>query len=118
MAGIFGKIFVGIYVEIKRSDGRIHQAMVTSLHDDNDSVTVEWIENGDTKGKEIDLESIFALNPDVAPDEEIPQSPEAPLPPSSITKTSKVPKVCSSPLAGNSPLLCRRVIFIDYCVVY
>uniref|UniRef100_A0A3Q1F9H5 Kinesin-like protein KIF2A-like N-terminal domain-containing protein n=1 Tax=Acanthochromis polyacanthus TaxID=80966 RepID=A0A3Q1F9H5_9TELE len=69
--------------------------MVTSLHEDNESVTVEWIENGDTKGKEIDLESVFALNPDVAPDEEIPQSPEAPLPPSSVAKTSKAPKVCS-----------------------
>lgn len=33
--------------------GRIHQAMVTSLNDDNESVTVEWIENGDTKGKEV-----------------------------------------------------------------
>uniref|UniRef100_A0A4W6C1Z6 Kinesin-like protein n=1 Tax=Lates calcarifer TaxID=8187 RepID=A0A4W6C1Z6_LATCA len=97
MAGIFGKIFVGIYVEIKRSDGRIHQAMVTSLHEDNESVTVEWIENGDTKGKEIDLESIFALNPDVAPDDEIPQSPEAPLPPSNVAKTSKVPKVSAEP---------------------
>ncbi|XP_069557758.1 kinesin-like protein KIF2A [Brachyistius frenatus] len=106
MAGIFGKIFVGIYVEIKRSDGRIHQAMVTSLHEDNDSVTVEWIENGDTKGKEIDLESVFALNPDVAPDEEIPQSPEAPLPPSSVAKTSKVPKtrrITAIPKAENAP---------------
>uniref|UniRef100_A0A3P9PXS7 Kinesin-like protein n=1 Tax=Poecilia reticulata TaxID=8081 RepID=A0A3P9PXS7_POERE len=109
MAGIFGKIFVGIYVEIKRSDGRIHQAMVTSLHEDNESVTVEWIENGDTKGKEIDLESIFALNPDIVPDEEIPQSPEAPLPPSSITKASKVPKVCS--LLNNRPL--NEMKFID-----
>uniref|UniRef100_A0A3Q2P231 Kinesin-like protein n=1 Tax=Fundulus heteroclitus TaxID=8078 RepID=A0A3Q2P231_FUNHE len=114
MAGVFGKIFVGIYVEIKRSDGRIHQAMVTSLHEDNESVTVEWIENGDTKGKEIDLESIFALNPDVAPDEEIPQSPEAPLPPSSTTKTSKVPKVCSSTPAATSPLLYRHVLFINH----
>uniref|UniRef100_A0A8D0AL15 Kinesin-like protein n=1 Tax=Sander lucioperca TaxID=283035 RepID=A0A8D0AL15_SANLU len=102
MAGVFGKIFVGIYVEIKRSDGRIHQAMVTSLHEDNDSVTVEWIENGDTKGKEIDLESVFALNPDVVPDEEIPQSPEAPLPPSNAAKTSKLPKV-SIPKAENPP---------------
>lgn len=33
--------------------GRIHQAMVTSLNEDNESVTVEWIENGDTKGKEV-----------------------------------------------------------------
>ncbi|KAM7368642.1 hypothetical protein PAMP_012959 [Pampus punctatissimus] len=103
MAGIFGKIFVGIYVEIKRSDGRIHQAMVTSLHEDNDSVTVEWIENGDTKGKEIDLESIFALNPDVAPDEEIPQSPEAPLPPSNVAKTSKTRKTTAIPKPDNAP---------------
>ncbi|KAK1884103.1 Kinesin-like protein KIF2A [Dissostichus eleginoides] len=106
MAGIFVKIFVGIYVEIKRSDGRIHQAMVTSLHEDNDSVTVEWIENGDTKGKEIDLESVFALNPDVVPDEEIPQSPEAPLPPSNVAKTSKLPKtkrITAIPKAENPP---------------
>lgn len=27
--------------------------MVTSLHTDNESVTVEWIESGDTKGKEV-----------------------------------------------------------------
>lgn len=27
--------------------------MVTSLHIDNESVTVEWIESGDTKGKEV-----------------------------------------------------------------
>ncbi|KAI1900156.1 hypothetical protein AGOR_G00047110 [Albula goreensis] len=70
MAANFGKIIVGIYVEIKRSDGRIHQAMVTSVNEENESVTVEWIENGDTKGKEIDLESIFSLNPDLAPEEE------------------------------------------------
>ncbi|KAM9307117.1 kinesin-like protein KIF2A [Pholidichthys leucotaenia] len=38
----------------------------------------------------IDLDSIFAQNPDVTPDEEIPQSPETPLPPSSSVKSSKV----------------------------
>ncbi|XP_055063441.1 kinesin-like protein KIF2A isoform X1 [Misgurnus anguillicaudatus] len=93
MAAVFGKIQIGIYVEIKRSDGRIHQAMVTSLNEDNDSVTVEWIENGDTKGKEIDLESIFALNPDLAPEEEIAQSPETPPPPvSSAIKVNKIPQ--------------------------
>uniref|UniRef100_A0A3P8XAM3 Kinesin-like protein n=1 Tax=Esox lucius TaxID=8010 RepID=A0A3P8XAM3_ESOLU len=69
--------------------GRIHQAMVTSLNEDNESVTVEWIENGDTKGKEIDLESIFALNPDVAPEEEVVQSPETPPPTSSISSGAK-----------------------------
>ncbi|XP_052422589.1 kinesin-like protein KIF2A isoform X1 [Carassius gibelio] len=93
MAGLFGKIQIGIYVEIKRSDGRIHQAMVTSLNEDNESVTVEWIENGDTKGKEIDLESVFALNPDIAPEEEIPRSPETPPPSvSSANKINKIPQ--------------------------
>ncbi len=38
--------------------GRIHQAMVTSLNEDNESVTVEWIENGDTKGKEVCLAAL------------------------------------------------------------
>ncbi|XP_037601671.1 kinesin-like protein KIF2A [Cebus imitator] len=88
----FGKIQIGIYVEIKRSDGRIHQAMVTSLNEDNESVTVEWIENGDTKGKEIDLESIFSLNPDLVPDEEIEPSPETPPPPASSAKVNKIVK--------------------------
>ncbi|XP_035234847.1 kinesin-like protein KIF2A isoform X2 [Anguilla anguilla] len=93
MAANFGKIIVGIYVEIKRSDGRIHQAMVTSVNEENESVTVEWIENGDTKGKEIDLESIFSLNPNVAPDEEIAVTPETPPPPAqSATKVPRIAK--------------------------
>uniref|UniRef100_A0A671UUM3 Kinesin-like protein n=1 Tax=Sparus aurata TaxID=8175 RepID=A0A671UUM3_SPAAU len=80
---------------------RIHQAMVTSLNEDNESVTVEWIENGDTKGKEIDLESIFALNPDVAPDEEIAPSPETPPPPTpTCVKVNKIAKVSAS-MSGN-----------------
>ncbi|XP_051866398.1 kinesin-like protein KIF2A isoform X2 [Pristis pectinata] len=66
--------------------------MVTSLNDDNESATVEWIENGDTKGKEIDLESVFALNPDLAPDEEIEPSPETPPPPTPTIKTNKIVK--------------------------
>ncbi|XP_075695405.1 kinesin-like protein KIF2A isoform X4 [Rhinoderma darwinii] len=92
MAASFGKIQIGVYVEIKRSDGRIHQAMVTSLNEDSESITVEWIENGDTKGKEIDLESIFSLNPDLFPDEEIDPSPEMPPPPTPTTKVNKIVK--------------------------
>ncbi|KAM8961830.1 kinesin-like protein KIF2A isoform 1-T1 [Pelodytes ibericus] len=92
MASSFGKIQIGIYVEIKRSDGRIHQAMVTSLNEDSESITVEWIENGDTKGKEIDLESIFALNLDLGPDEEIEPSQEMPPPPTPTTKVNKIVK--------------------------
>ncbi|XP_068559767.1 kinesin-like protein KIF2A isoform X3 [Cebidichthys violaceus] len=113
MASCFGKIVVGTYVEIKRSDGRIHQAMVTSLNEDNESVTVEWIENGDTKGKEIDLESIFALNPDVAPDEEIAPSPESPPPPTpTCVKVNKIAKNrrTIAPTKNDTPSRDNRVI--------
>ncbi|XP_068167785.1 kinesin-like protein KIF2A isoform X2 [Antennarius striatus] len=113
MASVFGKIVVGTYVEIKRSDGRIHQAMVTSLNEYNESVTVEWIENGDTKGKEIDLESIFALNPDVAPDEEIAPSPETPPPPTpTCVKVNKIAKNrrTIAPPKNDTPSRDNRVI--------
>ncbi|XP_064882780.1 kinesin-like protein KIF2A isoform X4 [Oncorhynchus nerka] len=113
MAGSLGKIVVGVYVEIKRSDGRIHQAMVTSLNEDNESVTVEWIENGDTKGKEIDLESIFALNPDVAPEEEIAPSPETPPPPTPTSvKVNKISKNrrTIAPTKNGTPSRDNRVV--------
>ncbi|XP_066037289.1 kinesin-like protein KIF2A isoform X2 [Chamaea fasciata] len=106
-AANFGKIQIGIYVEIKRSDGRIHQAMVTSLNEDNESVTVEWIENGDTKGKEIDLESIFSLNPDLAPDEDIEPSAETLPPPASSAKVNKIVKSRRTVLPSKNDLPAR-----------
>ncbi|XP_078531259.1 kinesin-like protein KIF2A isoform X1 [Lissotriton helveticus] len=111
-AAVFGKMQIGIYVEIKRSDGRIHQAMVTSLNEDNESVTVEWIENGDTKGKEIDLESIFALNPDLAPDEEIEPSPETPPPSTPSAKVNKIAKNrrTVAPIKNETPARDNRVV--------
>lgn len=40
------------------------------------------------------MESIFALNPDVAPDEEIAPSPETPPPPTpTCVKVNKIAKV-------------------------
>lgn len=43
---------------------------------------------------QIDLESIFALNPDVAPIEDIPPSPETPPPPTpACVKVNKIAKV-------------------------
>ncbi|NWH21574.1 KIF2A protein, partial [Grus americana] len=94
--------------------GRIHQAMVTSLSEDNESVTVEWIENGDTKGKEIDLESIFSLNPDLAPDEDIEPSPETPPPPTQLAKVNKIVKVGNrrtvGPTKNDTPARDNRVV--------
>lgn len=33
--------------------GKVHSAKVTEINERNRTVTVEWFENGDTKGKEV-----------------------------------------------------------------
>ncbi|XP_074611719.1 kinesin-like protein KIF2A isoform X1 [Acropora palmata] len=59
----YSKLVVGIKVDIQRTDGRVHSSMISGINLDTKSVTVEWYENGETKGKEIEVEQIFALNP-------------------------------------------------------
>ena len=61
----YGCLDVGIHVDIQRTDGRIHQAVVTGLAPETSSVTVEWYEKGETKGKEVELEMIQLLNPEL-----------------------------------------------------
>ena len=58
----FGLIKEGVHINIQRSDGRIHQAVVTQLNTASNSVSVEWSERNETKGKEIELEALYALN--------------------------------------------------------
>lgn len=66
-AEALGRIKMGVNVDIKRSDGRIHSAVVSGINVETRSVTVEWFERGETKGKEIELEAILSLNQDLAP---------------------------------------------------
>lgn len=42
--------------------GRVHSAMVAKVNPECRSVTVEWSERGETKGKEIELAAIMQLN--------------------------------------------------------
>ncbi|KAG5683631.1 hypothetical protein PVAND_012903 [Polypedilum vanderplanki] len=58
-------IEVGNSVNIKRSDGRVHSAMVSKLNQAQRSVTVEWYERGETKGKEVELDILLVLNPEL-----------------------------------------------------
>ncbi|XP_072208134.1 kinesin-like protein KIF2B [Excalfactoria chinensis] len=67
MASKFGLIQLGSCVEIKHSSGRPHQAVVTKLHESTSSITVEWLEKGISKAKQVDLQVIFDLNPQLAP---------------------------------------------------
>lgn len=47
--------------------GRIHSAIVSGVNLETRSVTVEWYERGETKGKEVEIDAILSLNPDLAP---------------------------------------------------
>lgn len=47
---------------------------------------------GDINGKDIDLESIFSLNHDSVPEEEIKSSPETPVPLTPSVKVNKIVK--------------------------
>lgn len=50
LARVFGGVEAGVKVDIKRSDGRIHEACVTGINADQQTVSVEWFEHNETKG--------------------------------------------------------------------
>ncbi|XP_074605722.1 kinesin-like protein KIF2A isoform X2 [Brevipalpus obovatus] len=62
------KLQIGLDVDIQRTNGRIHSAVISNVDYDNRSVTVEWSESEEIKGKEIDFESIYLLNPNLSDD--------------------------------------------------
>ncbi|XP_065362723.1 kinesin-like protein Klp10A [Calliphora vicina] len=58
-------ITIGQSVNIKRTDGRVHPAVVSKINESGKSITVEWYERGETKGKEVELDAILSLNPEI-----------------------------------------------------
>ncbi|XP_015440199.1 PREDICTED: kinesin-like protein Klp10A [Dufourea novaeangliae] len=58
-------IQTGYSINIKRTDGRVHSAVVSGVNWEQRSVTVEWFERGETKGKEVEIDAILALNPEL-----------------------------------------------------
>ncbi|KAI1722728.1 kinesin motor domain-containing protein [Ditylenchus destructor] len=56
------RLSIGMHVDIQRSDGRVHGALITNLRHDTKVVSVEWFEKGETKGKEIDLMALMRNN--------------------------------------------------------
>ncbi|CAJ0963154.1 unnamed protein product, partial [Mesorhabditis belari] len=57
------RVQVGMHVDIKRSDGRVHSAIVSEIRPEKSAVLVEWYEGGDTKGKEVFISELVAINP-------------------------------------------------------
>ncbi|XP_055337884.1 kinesin-like protein KIF2A [Paramacrobiotus metropolitanus] len=56
-----------INIYIQRSDGRVHQASVSDIDYEKECVIVEWIENGETKGKSVEFPAVFELNANLLP---------------------------------------------------
>lgn len=69
--------------------GRVHSAVVSGVDWTQRSVTVEWFEHGETKGKELPVEQILVLNPDLIPD---PSSNNANNTVNNTTTTSNKPR--------------------------
>jgi len=109
-AEALGRIKMGVNVDIKRSDGRIHSAVVSGINMETRSVTVEWFERGETKGKEIELEAILSLNQDLAPQNDnsngVPNKLSKYIPRPSITANNRqatgIPTASSGSTNGNS----------------
>jgi kinesin family member 2/24 len=64
-AHLLACLHAGQTVDIQRSNGRIHQAVITQINQEAKSVTVEWQEKNEGKGKEVDLDAIVQLNPNL-----------------------------------------------------
>ncbi|XP_048845873.1 kinesin-like protein KIF2C isoform X2 [Brienomyrus brachyistius] len=61
-ASIAELITIGLSVNICRSDGRVHAASVKAVHQMKSAVSVEWIENSATKGKDVEFGELWSLN--------------------------------------------------------
>ncbi|MCP9263797.1 Kinesin-like protein KIF2A [Dirofilaria immitis] len=55
---VMERINVGMHVDIRRSDGRVHNAVISEVR--------KGTQSGETKGKEIDLKTLLAINPTLA----------------------------------------------------
>ncbi|XP_071421358.1 kinesin-like protein KIF2C isoform X3 [Pithys albifrons albifrons] len=58
-------VYPGLVVNIQRSNGIIHKATVKAVNVEQCSVTVEWSEAGAIKGKEVDINDVIAINPEL-----------------------------------------------------
>ena len=56
---------LGQTLKIKRTDGRVHPAVVAKINDACNSLMDEWCERGETIGKVVDLDAIPRLNPEI-----------------------------------------------------
>ncbi|XP_043989495.1 kinesin-like protein KIF2C isoform X1 [Gambusia affinis] len=59
------RLLVGLSIQISRSDGRIHSAIVKSVDAFKSTAMVEWQERKMSRGKEIEISELCHLNPEL-----------------------------------------------------
>nr|XP_019960428.1 PREDICTED: kinesin-like protein KIF2C isoform X2 [Paralichthys olivaceus] len=59
------RLLVGLSVQISRSDGRVHLATVKSVDAAKSTVMVEWYERNICRGKEVEVNDLCELNPEL-----------------------------------------------------
>ncbi|XP_057246594.1 kinesin-like protein KIF2C isoform X4 [Malurus melanocephalus] len=62
---LYRNVYPGVIINIQRSNGLIHKATVKVVNVEQSCVTVEWCESGATKGKEVDIGDVIAINPEL-----------------------------------------------------
>ncbi|XP_049987881.1 kinesin-like protein KIF2C isoform X2 [Alexandromys fortis] len=65
MESLHARLFPGLSIKIQRSNGLIHSANISTVNLEKSCVSVEWTEGGNTKGKEIDIDDVVAINPEL-----------------------------------------------------
>uniref|UniRef100_A0A8D0DY32 Kinesin-like protein n=1 Tax=Salvator merianae TaxID=96440 RepID=A0A8D0DY32_SALMN len=55
----------GLVINIQRSNGAVHGAAIKTVNLEKMTVSVEWTESNTIKGKEIDLDDVAAINPEL-----------------------------------------------------
>ena len=64
MNGYESVIKIGVHVNIPRTNGQIQSASISDIHL-IPNVSVEWLEDDDIMGKEVELKELNQLNPEL-----------------------------------------------------
>ncbi|KAM9187177.1 kinesin-like protein KIF2C [Mergus octosetaceus] len=62
---LYQHVCPGRVLNIQRSNGLIHKATVRTVNAERSLVAVEWSEGGAVKGKEIDIDDVITINPEL-----------------------------------------------------
>jgi len=62
----FAHIQPGVHVDIKTSNGQTQRAIISGVDLETRTVTVTWSEEGEIRGKELFLEDLLTMNPQLA----------------------------------------------------